>query len=350
MLGTIITLTGGQQVAPNSNVFCDTATVTNYILDGGQVLDSAADRVVVYRVNLQNFKKVVMIATTYEAASTIYCEAKQSTPSSSSGSTALPAGASTAALQLPDGHNVTVDNASIAVTSGTLATSAAQLADGHNVTVDNAAGTAAVEVQMTSPVRNTTITTVDAWQSVVAATVVVGSVADFSDAYGDSILYVEIAQVEAVAHDGGNMAIVQVSYGDDDWVDYTTLSITADTAGTTTVNDASADADDTTITLTDSATADFDVNARKWYIKDGTIANSESVYTIGDAAHTVTLASGLVRSHANALNVYDRVDDFAVAIVEGVAAARVLYNNQDADCNVDVPLGAIAGATRRGLK
>jgi len=55
--------------------------------------------------------------------------------------------------QLADGHAVTVDNASIAVTAASLplpsgaATSAAQLADGHNVTVDNAAGASAVNIQ-----------------------------------------------------------------------------------------------------------------------------------------------------------------------------------------------------------
>ena len=55
--------------------------------------------------------------------------------------------------QLADGHNVTVDNASIAVTAASLplpagaATSALQLADGHNVTIDNAAGAAAVNIQ-----------------------------------------------------------------------------------------------------------------------------------------------------------------------------------------------------------
>jgi len=310
-LAAVLTLTGGKQVADGAYVFVDTITATETFSVPGTIIHSAADSIARYDVNLDGYSRVVFIATTLECSSTLTIQS---------------------ALQ----SNSSGTNISGTISAGGLATSALQLADGHNVTVDNAAGTAAVEVQMTSPVRNVTITGVDAWQSVVAATVVVGAVADFSDAYGDSMLYVEIAQVEAVAHDGGNMAIVQVSFGDDDWIDYTTLSLTADTAGTTTVNDATADADDTTITLTDSATADFDVKARKWYIKDGTIANSESVYTIGDAAHTVTLASGLVRSHANGLNVYDRVDDFAVAIVEGVAAARVLYNNQDADCNVDV--------------
>jgi len=114
----------------------------------------------------------------------------------SAASLPLPAGAATAALQLPDSHNVTVDNAagaaavfaqgqaadgvavagnpvriagkdgggltqdiatdaagelqvdvlSSALPSG-AATAAAQLPDSHNVTVDNAAGAAAVNVQ-----------------------------------------------------------------------------------------------------------------------------------------------------------------------------------------------------------
>ncbi len=74
----------------------------------------------------------------------------------------LPAGAATSAAQLPDGHNVTVDNASLVVDGSGVtqpisavalplpagaATSAGQLADGHNVTVDNGAGGAAVNIQ-----------------------------------------------------------------------------------------------------------------------------------------------------------------------------------------------------------
>ncbi len=78
----------------------------------------------------------------------------------------LPTGAATSALQLPDGHNVTVDNAggasavnvqdggnSLTIDAVSLplptgaATAAGQLADGHNVTVDNAAGASAVNVQ-----------------------------------------------------------------------------------------------------------------------------------------------------------------------------------------------------------
>jgi hypothetical protein len=84
----------------------------------------------------------------------------------SAASLPLPTGAATAANQLPNSHDVTVDNAagaaavniqdggnSITVDAVSLplptgaATAAAQLPDGHNVTVDNGAGGAAVNVQ-----------------------------------------------------------------------------------------------------------------------------------------------------------------------------------------------------------
>jgi len=100
-------------------------------------------------------------------------------------SSALPTGASTSALQLPDGHNVTVDNASLAVTgtfwqatqpvSGTFyqatqpisavslplpalaSTAAKQLADNHNVVVTSAPTTAVTGTfwQATQPVSGT---------------------------------------------------------------------------------------------------------------------------------------------------------------------------------------------------
>lgn len=102
----------------------------------------------------------------------------------SAASLPLPTGAATSAGQLADGHNVTVDNASLVVTNTVLsvvgggteaaaqrvtiandstgllpisvaslplptgaATSALQLVDGHNVTVDNGAAGAAVNIQ-----------------------------------------------------------------------------------------------------------------------------------------------------------------------------------------------------------
>jgi len=191
--------------------------------------------------------------------------------------------------------------------------------------------------KMTDPVKTSTVDVVDAWQTVTAGTAVVGSVGDISDGYGDSILYVEVAQTpaDANAHAGGQGPVVQVSYADDDWVDYVTLSLTADTAATTTTVGAVTDAN-TVIDLTDASTGDFDVVGRKWFIKDATIANSETVYTVSESGNAVTLASGVIRSHATGANVYDRVDDFVVSFPEAVAKVRVLWNNTDADCDIAV--------------
>ena len=74
MLGCILTLTGGTQVGPNSNVFCDTMvkTATTGVLCEGTVIDSGAnERVALYRCDLQGYKKVVFIATTLEGGKTL---------------------------------------------------------------------------------------------------------------------------------------------------------------------------------------------------------------------------------------------------------------------------------------
>lgn len=180
--------------------------------------------------------------------------------------------------------------------------------------------------------KTTTIDQIDAWQAVTGGTLVVGTADSISDSYA-TVLYIEVAIIEAVAQDGA-VVIVEISYGNDDWVQLTTFAGTAETPATTTLNDAAADAGDTSITLTDATTGDFDIPARKWFIKDGTIGNSESVKTVVNATHTVTLCQDLMRNHANGLSVYDRVDEWAISIPVAASYVRVLINNTDADCDV----------------
>jgi len=80
MLGAELSLVGGQQVGPNSNVFVEqiTKTANTGILAEGDTLDSGAglDRVAIYRLDLQGWKRVVFIATTLEAGTTLYCDAR----------------------------------------------------------------------------------------------------------------------------------------------------------------------------------------------------------------------------------------------------------------------------------
>jgi hypothetical protein len=182
--------------------------------------------------------------------------------------------------------------------------------------------------------KSTTIQSVDAWQTLSAATIVDGTAKDVSSSYY-TLAYLEIALIEATATDGCE-GWIEVSYGDDDWIKLSGSDFkgTAETAGTTTINDASVSAGDTTITLTDATTADFDVKGRKWFIKDGTIANSESVVTKSVSTNTVTVLQDLMRSHADSLNVYDRVDEWTFVIPFGCAYYRFVINNVDADCDV----------------
>ena len=50
----------------------------------------------------------------------------------------------------------------------------------------------------------------------------------------------------------------------------------------------------------------------------------------------VTMLDAAQNSHSTGLNVYDRVDGWAVNIRAGISTARVVYTNPDADCNIAV--------------
>jgi len=179
--------------------------------------------------------------------------------------------------------------------------------------------------------KSTSIVEVDAWQLVSPSTLVEGTAHDISASY-DTILYLEIALGEATATDGVE-AIIEVSYADDNWVQLTQVKSTAETPAASTINDATANAGDDDITLTDATTGDFDVKARKWFILESTVGNSESVKCKTNSSHTVTLCQDLLRSHTNGATVVDRVDEWCIRIPLAASYVRVLCNNVDADCD-----------------
>lgn len=76
VLSTILTLKGGTQVGPNSNVFCDTVTETqDYCISGTSVDTGATERIGRYIITkLRGYKKMVIIATTLETSGTIYID------------------------------------------------------------------------------------------------------------------------------------------------------------------------------------------------------------------------------------------------------------------------------------
>lgn len=179
--------------------------------------------------------------------------------------------------------------------------------------------------------KSSAINVIDEWQEVAPGTLVVGNAEDVSGSYQE-ILFVEIAH-DSNAQSGVDV-IIEISYADDQWVELISFKGTAETAAATTLNDGAATAGDTTITLTDATTGDFDVPSRKWFIQDGTVANSEAVRTVSNSTHTVILCQDLLRNHADGIIVTDRVDEWPIWIPMAASYVRTLINNTDADASL----------------
>lgn len=180
--------------------------------------------------------------------------------------------------------------------------------------------------------KTTTVTTIDAWQKVDPATLVCGADANLTDAY-DTLLYIQLAMGEATAQSGCSV-MVEVSYTGNDWMKLCEFTGTAETPAATTINDTAVAAADTSLTLTDATTGDFDVKGRLWFILDGTVANSEAVRTKTNSSHTVTLCDALLRAHANGCTCIDRCDEWIVSIPAPASYCRTVINNTDSDADI----------------
>ena len=181
--------------------------------------------------------------------------------------------------------------------------------------------------------KTTTIDTVDAWQALGAGLLKTGNQEDNSTSFATTV-YIEIAYTDAQEQSGVDI-IIETSYNDDDWITLSGGLVTTitDTPATTTLNGA-VTATDATITLTDATTGDFDVKARKWFIVDGTVANSESLKTESNSTHVVTMTQDALRSHNTGLNCWDMVVEHSFSIPISAGAFRVLINNTDADADI----------------
>lgn len=180
----------------------------------------------------------------------------------------------------------------------------------------------------------TAIDTIDAWQAVVAGTLVDGTPDSISDSYS-TILYIELVPIEDnVATDGAEV-IVEISYADDLYIELVKLKATAETPLADDLDEGGGvTAGDTTITLTDESVGDLDVIGRRIFIYDtGAIANSEvvRVKSVNAGTNTLTLAQDVLNNHDDAETVHDRVDQWAIKIPFGAAYVRTIINNVDAD-------------------
>ena len=176
-----------------------------------------------------------------------------------------------------------------------------------------------------------------------------GSVGDA--AFADLSLSLAAGITVTVAHDDGNAnangveVIVEVQYGntDEDWRDLYVLRMGAGTATVETFNDATVGASDTTFVTTGTS---MSTQGEKWFISDGTVANSEMVRVRSISSNTVTVVDGLTNAHANSLSLTNGVDEKYFPIPADISSIRVLFNNDDATAAmvVRVDLGKMTAA------
>ena len=175
---------------------------------------------------------------------------------------------------------------------------------------------------------------IDEWAAIAAATIRAGAATATPDDLRIAI-EITIAKIEAVAHDGEATVIVEVSgntTGDEDWTELVSFKIDAETASTTTL-DAEAAAAATTVPLT--ATANFTTKGDRYFIKNGTIANSEIVRNNGYSdGVSITILKGLTNTQQNGVSIYTSVQDWIVRIPADFRRFQVLINNADADCDI----------------
>lgn len=175
---------------------------------------------------------------------------------------------------------------------------------------------------------------VDEWAVVAAGSQREGAEIAIPDDMQITIIVV-VCKVEAVAHDGECIITIEASEetsGDETWVDLLPLKINAETADATTL-DAEAAAGATTIPIV--ATAGFTAKGDKYFLKNGTIADSEIVRNNGYSdGVSITILRGLTNTQQNGVSIHSSVEEFVFTIPSPFKRAVVLVNNKDADCDV----------------
>lgn len=166
------------------------------------------------------------------------------------------------------------------------------------------------------------------------ATITIGSPVTVDTKLGPATAFVKLGRTVATAL--SNQVKFRLegsakSSGDDEWVpiyQWTTNNGTV-AASSTTLNDASCNAGDTSFTLT-SATG-FAAGDHIYLRETGTPANSEWVRELSVSSNTVTVEQAITRSHTNGITVTDNAESFAIAFdVGGHVRIRLVVDTASA--------------------
>jgi hypothetical protein len=188
-------------------------------------------------------------------------------------------------------------------------------------------------VTTTTPVKTAAQALLAHTQQATAA-ITIGSAVDVSAKLGPATVFVKMGRTVATALSANVKFRLESSAktsGNDEWVPLyewqSTNGLTA--ASSTTLNDASVSAADTTFTLT-SGTG-FIAGDHVYLRETGTPANSEWVRAKSIATNDLTIEEGLTRGHTNGINVSDLAESWCIPIdVSGHARIRLVVDTASA--------------------
>lgn len=187
---------------------------------------------------------------------------------------------------------------------------------------------------LVSPVLALTMSsaTVDAWQTVAAGTMNEGNITDISTS---ASTYIAIQYTGEAGQDllaGDLVFAVEIAESDvGPWILYRNIFAIGLTTLGDTISGTEA-AGQEVVTLTDASTDGFDTIGLKWFILDGTIANSEVVRTKSASSNNLTLVDVTLNEHTNSV-VINEVHEIIVSIPVGFKKVRISPINADATCD-----------------
>lgn len=184
--------------------------------------------------------------------------------------------------------------------------------------------------------KTTTKDVIDAWQDIASGTIVIGAAEDISGDYS-AMLYIEAASIEALEQSGMDI-IVEISYGTENWIEFTTIK----TANVTLVGiDLVGDylANDTVVEIEGGDVLAVDDPGQQWLIykggAGGAVALSELVRTKSVTGNDVTLSSPLQQNHNDANSTaWEFAEQWTIELPFSASQVRVLYNNTDANSDM----------------
>jgi len=156
------------------------------------------------------------------------------------------------------------------------------------------------------------------------------------DASVTATLHVTIAHTDAnalTANSAGFVVLIRVGATDEFWRHYITLYATG---GTANVGDCDAESAGAQVNVYVTATTNFEVAGDVYFLHDADSMVASCLIVNGGYKDDdyIMHVDNLVNTYDAADNVYDIVDQWPITLPSSVQAAKIIFFNNDADCDL----------------